>query len=399
MRFLRQSSSVTVTVGPFLDSTDGVSAETGLTIAQADVRLSKNDGSFAQKSETSSATHKENGFYSVSLNTTDTGTVGAVVLGVSKSGAVPVWEYFWVLEEAIYDALFAASATGALPVSSSGITSSSFAAGAINAAAIADSAIDAATFAAGAINAAAIADGAIDAATFASGAINAAAIAADAIGASELASDAVTEIAAGVWATSTRTLSAGDNIVLAKGTGVTGFNDPSASDVSTAVWDETTRTLTAGDNIVLAKGTGITGLNDPSASTISTTVWGETTRTLTAGDNIVLAKGTGITGFNDPSASDISAAVLAVLKGQETRGTAQAGGASTITLATGASSTDDFYNSAMIILLEGTGTDSLTVAQRTRQITDYVGSTRVATVDDAWATEPDSDTIYLVVTG
>lgn len=69
----------------------------------------------------------------------------------------------------------------------------------------------------------------------ASGGITATSIAADAIGASELAADAVTEIAAGVWAAATRTLSAGTNIVLAKGVGITGFNDLSAAAVNAEV--------------------------------------------------------------------------------------------------------------------------------------------------------------------
>jgi hypothetical protein len=75
-----------------------------------------------------------------------------------------------------------------------------------------------------------------------SGAITAGAIAADAIGASELAADAVTEIATGVWAAATRTLSAGTNIALAKGTGITGFNDLDAAGVATAVWNAATAT-------------------------------------------------------------------------------------------------------------------------------------------------------------
>src|SRR5690606_25943808 len=58
---LRQSTAVTVEVGPFLDSTDGSTAETGLTITQPDIRLSKNGGGFAQKSAAGTATHMENG--------------------------------------------------------------------------------------------------------------------------------------------------------------------------------------------------------------------------------------------------------------------------------------------------------------------------------------------------
>lgn len=75
-----------------------------------------------------------------------------------------------------------------------------------------------------------------------SGAITAGSIAADAIGASELATDAVTEIVNAVWANATRTLTAGTNIVLAKGTGVTGFNDLDAAGVATAVWNAATAT-------------------------------------------------------------------------------------------------------------------------------------------------------------
>jgi hypothetical protein len=52
-----------------------------------------------------------------------------------------------------------------------------------------------------------------------------------------------------VWSTTTRVLTAGTNIVLAKGTGVTGFNDPSAAAISDAVWDETlSGHLTAGSS-------------------------------------------------------------------------------------------------------------------------------------------------------
>lgn len=107
--------------------------------------------------------------------------------------------------------------------------------GAITAASIASNAITSAKIASGAISSTQIATGAITTAAFAAGAINAAAIAADAIGASELATDAVTEIVSAVWANATRTLSAGTNIVLAKGTGITGFNDLDAAGIRSAV--------------------------------------------------------------------------------------------------------------------------------------------------------------------
>ena len=83
---------------------------------------------------------------------------------------------------------------------------------------------------------------------------------------------------AGVWAVGTRTLTAGTNIVLAKGTGITGFNDISATDV----WAAATRTLSSGANIVLAKGTGITGFNDIT----SQSVWDVQTSAITAVNSI-----------------------------------------------------------------------------------------------------------------
>lgn len=68
-----------------------------------------------------------------------------------------------------------------------------------------------------------------------SGAITAASIATGAIDADALAADAGTEIGTAVWATTTRLLTAGTNIALAKGTGVTGFNDLSAAQVNAEV--------------------------------------------------------------------------------------------------------------------------------------------------------------------
>lgn len=78
------------------------------------------------------------------------------------------------------------------------------------------------------------------------------------------AGNIIGNMVANTWANGTRTLTSGANIALAKGTGITGFNDIAATDV----WSTATRTLTAGTNIVLAKGTGITGFNDITALSV-----------------------------------------------------------------------------------------------------------------------------------
>jgi len=182
MFYLRQSTaSQAVLIGPFVDSLDGNTVESGLTVDAADIRLSKNGANIVGKNS-GGGTHDELGYYTITLDATDTDTVGRLQLAVHESGALPVYHEFQVLEEVVFDAMFAASA--ALSV-----TVGSIAAGAITATAIADNAIDAGS----------IATGAITSAKFAAGAIDAAAIATGAIDADALAADAVAEIADGVW--------------------------------------------------------------------------------------------------------------------------------------------------------------------------------------------------------
>lgn len=103
--FLRQSTSQVIRFGPFLDSTDGVTPETGLTIAQADMQLSKDGGAFAQKNSAGNATHDVDGWYSTTLNATDTATAGELKIQINVVGALPVWEKWFVLTATAYDAL------------------------------------------------------------------------------------------------------------------------------------------------------------------------------------------------------------------------------------------------------------------------------------------------------
>lgn len=106
MPYLKQSTAVTLKIGPFLDDTDGKTAETALTIAQADVRLSKNGGDIAQKTEATSCTHDELGIYGCPVDATDTATLGRLQLWVHESGALPVWHEYTVLPANVYDSMF-----------------------------------------------------------------------------------------------------------------------------------------------------------------------------------------------------------------------------------------------------------------------------------------------------
>lgn len=105
MQYLKQSTAVTLKFGPFVDETDGKTAETALTLSQADFRLSKNGGDFAQKDEATSGTHDEIGYYDVPLNTIDTNTLGSLLVAVHESGALPVWKEYTVLAANVYDSL------------------------------------------------------------------------------------------------------------------------------------------------------------------------------------------------------------------------------------------------------------------------------------------------------
>lgn len=110
--FLRQSTaSQARLIGPFLDDTDFKTPETGLTIANTDIKLRANGTTLSNKNS-GGGTHQVNGEYSVTFDATDTANVGQLKYNVTVSGALPVFGVFTVLEEAVYDAFFAASAAG-----------------------------------------------------------------------------------------------------------------------------------------------------------------------------------------------------------------------------------------------------------------------------------------------
>ena len=71
-------------------------------------------------------------------------------------------------------------------------------------------------------------------------------------------------------------------------------------------------------------------------------------------------------------------------------GTAQAGSSNTITLDSSSLSTDDIYNGSTITITAGTGSGQI------RIISDYVGSSKVATVSENFTTQPDATSEFKV---
>ena len=70
--------------------------------------------------------------------------------------------------------------------------------------------------------------------------------------------------------------------------------------------------------------------------------------------------------------------------------TAQAGAAGTITLDASASAVDDFYINQVVHIISGTG------AGQSKIISDYTGSSKVADVNDNWATNPDNTSVFVI---
>lgn len=85
MRTLKQSTSARALVFLMVDSTDHITGKTGLTPT---VTLSKNGGSFGSPS--GAVSEIGNGLYKVAGNTTDSDTLGSLILHATATGADPV---------------------------------------------------------------------------------------------------------------------------------------------------------------------------------------------------------------------------------------------------------------------------------------------------------------------
>ena len=110
---IRQSTSHTFLLGPFPDSTDGVTPETGLATAMDNattgIRVSKNGGNMADRNDSTVPTHDEDGFYNIVLDATDTNTLGHLKVEYTEPATcLPAWEVFNVLTANAWDSKYAA---------------------------------------------------------------------------------------------------------------------------------------------------------------------------------------------------------------------------------------------------------------------------------------------------
>jgi len=104
--FLRQSTaSQEISLGQFLDSTDGDTEEGGLTIANTDIKLRKHGTTTLANKNSGGATVISNGVYQCTLDATDTNTAGQLEIYVHVSGALAVKNTYVVLTATAFDAL------------------------------------------------------------------------------------------------------------------------------------------------------------------------------------------------------------------------------------------------------------------------------------------------------
>ena len=224
-----------------------------------------------------------------------------------------------------------------------------------------------------------LADAAITAAKIDTGAIDADAIAADAIGASELAAGAVAEIADGVWdevltsASHDVGYSAGQRLRYQILTGAVA-QAGAASSITLAATESATDNIFSENIISIVGGLG-------AGQTRLIAEYDGTTK-------IAIVDKAWLITPNNTSVYEILPFSSIILSDH---GTAQAGAAGSITLATTASATNNTYIGSVVYISSGTGSGQI------RLITAYNGTTKVATVSDNWTTTPDNTSIYKVL--
>ncbi len=106
MLWLRQSTaSQEIILGRFVDSTDGNTEETGLSIANTDIKLWVEGATTLASKNSGGATHIANGLYYAVLDATDTATLGKMEVHVHVAGALAIKREYMVLSAMIYDSL------------------------------------------------------------------------------------------------------------------------------------------------------------------------------------------------------------------------------------------------------------------------------------------------------
>jgi hypothetical protein len=393
MRYLKQNSAVRLTVGPFLDKTDGITPEVALTatnekltfmVDTADVPTIVIDANATGSGGNNDFVHvtgDDAGFYDLELTAAQTNYVGRAMLSINYvTDHCPVFHEFTILPANVYDSLMG---TDLLQVDNAQWLGQTIAA-------VDTNGYPKVTVKSGA--------GAGEISTSSGG------VSLTTSGVNAVADQVWDEAASGHVAAGSfgARLAIIRSATAAAGAGTTITLDGSASAVDDFYNNQA---------IFIVSGTGVGQgriISDYVGSTKVATV--STWATNPSSDSVfVIVPFGSIPGASAPTAAEVADAVWDELlaghtteasygalmqSGQLHVGTAQAGAASSITFdATGSSATNDLYNYQYVTIRSGTG------AGQTRQITDYNGTTKVATTNLAWTTTPSTDSEYIVHPG
>lgn len=120
MHFLKADTQIIVRVGPFVDATDGVTPETGITLAAADQAEMLEHNSTAEtdiSGNTWAAITGCDGWYDLTLTAAQLDTEGMITIVIQDADVcLPVFKDFFVVPANVYDSLFSAAATDYLQV-------------------------------------------------------------------------------------------------------------------------------------------------------------------------------------------------------------------------------------------------------------------------------------------
>lgn len=436
---VRQSTAFETAIGPVLDA-DGV-AVTGCVVG--DFKIKKTSGNFAALNGSATLTHVSAGFYDLVLTTSDVDTVGLACIAIDDTTNACAPLYLQVIEEAVYDALFAASAAGyQVPIWSSAGATVNLSATTIKTATDVetDTADIQSRLPAALVNSRM--DCTIDGTGMETGAVDSilnrdasASTTNSTLGAiindwenggrldliiDDILVDTGTTLDARIPAAlvggrmDANTSAIGGSTTPVTNIGVV-FNTDFATNYNTTIdmwnvnvenWNTTAVPAehTAGYPIVTIKdGTG-TGEINTNAGAIALVDLVTTTTTATTTTNLtnlpaITAGWLTATGIADGAITAakiadgaIDRATFAADTGLQTirSGTAQAGAAGTITLDASASSTANFYKGQLIYTTGGTGAGQVGLCF------SYDGTTKVATMYNNWVTAPDNTTTFAI---
>jgi hypothetical protein len=119
MRYLREDTTANVAIGPIIKSTDGYTPYTGLTSDDIDINFYQGTGVTTQDFDANNSLSEiGNGIYNLGVNSSNTKAAGplrADIL-VNNDSGIPIFEDFQVINQHIYDSLFASSGTERMQV-------------------------------------------------------------------------------------------------------------------------------------------------------------------------------------------------------------------------------------------------------------------------------------------